>query len=225
MWRANWASGRSPSSARAKRSAPTARARAQKGIRRRLHRQRGLHQEDAERLLAAGEADAVAFGKLFIANPDLPRRLALDAPLNKWNAATFFRGAEGYTDYPALAEAAEVSRASGDRLASPSPPALGGDSTPASPSGAAGRAPRSVCAGLDGRQLCSRSTVSIAWAPNCATSQLPSRMRSGDALSHQPSSRPRSAAIQIAAARLNGHRFRPVLGGWRRRPGRRFWRA
>ncbi len=64
--------------------------------------------EQAEQVLAAGEADAVAFGKLFIANPDLPRRFALNAPLNQWNAATFYaEGAEGYTDYPALAEAAE----------------------------------------------------------------------------------------------------------------------
>jgi len=64
--------------------------------------------ESAEQVLAVGEADAVAFGKLFIANPDLPRRFALNAPLNEWNAATFYaEGPEGYTDYPALAEAAE----------------------------------------------------------------------------------------------------------------------
>lgn len=64
--------------------------------------------ESAEQILAAGEADAIAFGKLFIANPDLPRRFALNAPLNEWNAATFYAdGPEGYTDYPALAEAAE----------------------------------------------------------------------------------------------------------------------
>jgi 2,4-dienoyl-CoA reductase-like NADH-dependent reductase (Old Yellow Enzyme family) len=64
--------------------------------------------ESAEQVLAAGEADAIAFGKLFIANPDLPRRFALNAPLNEWNTATFYaEGQEGYTDYPALAEAAE----------------------------------------------------------------------------------------------------------------------
>ena len=58
--------------------------------------------------IAAGEADAVAFGQLFIANPDLPRRFALNAPLNSGNPATFYSGgAEGYTDYPTLAEAAE----------------------------------------------------------------------------------------------------------------------
>ncbi len=64
--------------------------------------------ETAAATLAAGEADAVAFGKLFIANPDLPRRIALNTPLNKWNSATFYGpGPEGYTDYPELAEAAE----------------------------------------------------------------------------------------------------------------------
>jgi 2,4-dienoyl-CoA reductase-like NADH-dependent reductase (Old Yellow Enzyme family) len=64
--------------------------------------------KSAEQALAAGEADAIAFGKLFIANPDLPRRFALQAALNPWNAATFYgQGPVGYTDYPALAQAAE----------------------------------------------------------------------------------------------------------------------
>jgi 2,4-dienoyl-CoA reductase-like NADH-dependent reductase (Old Yellow Enzyme family) len=68
----------------------------------------GFTPESAAATLAAGEADAVAFGKLFIANPDLPRRIALNAHLNPWNSATFYSpGAEGYTDYPKLAEAAE----------------------------------------------------------------------------------------------------------------------
>jgi len=59
--------------------------------------------ENARAVLAAGEADAVAWGKLFIANPDLPRRLQLDAPLNTPDQATFYGGtARGYTDYPAL---------------------------------------------------------------------------------------------------------------------------
>ncbi len=68
----------------------------------------GFTPETAKETMAAGDADALAFGKLFIANPDLPHRLALNAPLNPWNAATFYsQGAEGYTDYPVLAEAAE----------------------------------------------------------------------------------------------------------------------
>ncbi|MDQ0394938.1 alkene reductase [Labrys monachus] len=59
--------------------------------------------ESAEQLVESGGADAVAFGKLFIANPDLPRRFAERAELNAWNAATFYaKGTEGYTDYPAL---------------------------------------------------------------------------------------------------------------------------
>jgi len=58
----------------------------------------------ASQLLADGDADAVAFGRLFIANPDLPERLRRNAPLNEPRPDTFyFSGAEGYTDYPRLA--------------------------------------------------------------------------------------------------------------------------
>lgn len=53
--------------------------------------------------LDAGKADAVAFGKLFIANPDLPQRLRQNAPLNAPHPSTFYsEGAAGYTDYPSL---------------------------------------------------------------------------------------------------------------------------
>jgi 2,4-dienoyl-CoA reductase-like NADH-dependent reductase (Old Yellow Enzyme family) len=63
----------------------------------------GFTRETAEQTLAAGEADAVAFGKLFIANPDLPRRFALHAPLNEWQTETFYSGGQhGYVDYPEL---------------------------------------------------------------------------------------------------------------------------
>jgi 2,4-dienoyl-CoA reductase-like NADH-dependent reductase (Old Yellow Enzyme family) len=63
----------------------------------------GFTQETAERVIAAGEADAVAFGKLFIANPDLPERFRLHAPLNTPQPETFYgQGAQGYTDYPFL---------------------------------------------------------------------------------------------------------------------------
>lgn len=52
-------------------------------------------------VLAAGEADAVAFGVPFIANPDLPRRFAIDAPLNEPQPETFYASSsKGYTDYP-----------------------------------------------------------------------------------------------------------------------------
>jgi N-ethylmaleimide reductase len=61
---------------------------------------------DATQALAAGGADAIAFGRPFLANPDLPTRLAKNAPLNAANVATFYvPGAEGYVDYPALGAA------------------------------------------------------------------------------------------------------------------------
>lgn len=63
-------------------------------------------QETAEQTIAAGEADAVAFGVLFIANPDLPERFAIGAPLNTPDPTTFYApGERGYIDYPALAAA------------------------------------------------------------------------------------------------------------------------
>jgi 2,4-dienoyl-CoA reductase-like NADH-dependent reductase (Old Yellow Enzyme family) len=63
----------------------------------------GFTKETAEQVLAADEADAVAFGKTFIANPDLPRRFALNAPLNPPHPDTFYAaGPHGYTDYPFL---------------------------------------------------------------------------------------------------------------------------
>ena len=59
--------------------------------------------DSAEAALAAHQADAIAFGRLFIANPDLPERLRSGALLNPYNRATFYGGgAEGYTDYPAM---------------------------------------------------------------------------------------------------------------------------
>jgi len=60
--------------------------------------------DSAEAALAAGEADAIAWGKLFIANPDLPTRIKLNAPFNAPDTTTFYGGSvRGYTDYPALA--------------------------------------------------------------------------------------------------------------------------
>ena len=62
----------------------------------------------ADQVIQTGEADAVAFGQLFIANPDLPVRFAKNAELNTPDFSTFFTaGPHGYTDYPALAEAEE----------------------------------------------------------------------------------------------------------------------
>lgn len=66
----------------------------------------GLDKAAAQKLLDDGDADAVAFGVLYIANPDLPERLRDNAPLNAPDPATFYRGgAKGYTDYPFLHEA------------------------------------------------------------------------------------------------------------------------
>jgi N-ethylmaleimide reductase len=57
----------------------------------------------ANKVLAAGEADLIAFGKLFISNPDLVERFRRGAPLNAWDKTTFYGGgAKGYTDYPTL---------------------------------------------------------------------------------------------------------------------------
>jgi N-ethylmaleimide reductase len=64
----------------------------------------GYTAEEAETAIAAGQLDAVAFGTSFLANPDLPARIAAGAPLNAPNPNTFYSpGPEGYTDYPALA--------------------------------------------------------------------------------------------------------------------------
>lgn len=62
-----------------------------------------LTKESAEALVKSGEADAVAFGQWFIANPDLPKRLKTNAPLNAVRTDRFYYPtSEGYTDYPAL---------------------------------------------------------------------------------------------------------------------------
>ncbi len=65
----------------------------------------GYTAESAEAALGAGIADAVAFGRWFISNPDLPKRFRLGAELNAYDRSTFYGGTEkGYTDYPALSE-------------------------------------------------------------------------------------------------------------------------
>lgn len=67
----------------------------------------GYDQERAETAISKGDADLVAFGKLYLANPDLVQRFAKHAPLNTPDTATFYGGdAHGYTDYPTMDEQA-----------------------------------------------------------------------------------------------------------------------
>jgi N-ethylmaleimide reductase len=64
----------------------------------------GFDREQGNAVIAAGSTDLVAYGRLFISNPDLPERFALDAPLNPYDRSTFYGGNQhGYTDYPTLA--------------------------------------------------------------------------------------------------------------------------
>jgi len=65
----------------------------------------GFTGETAEAAIAAGHADAISFGRIFISNPDLPQRLQHGYPLTPYNRATFYGGEEvGYTDYPVHGE-------------------------------------------------------------------------------------------------------------------------
>lgn len=66
----------------------------------------GFTPESAAAIIAAGDADLVAFGRHFISNPDLPARIRNHAPLARYNRDTFYGGQEvGYTDYPVLGTA------------------------------------------------------------------------------------------------------------------------
>ncbi|KAL6964473.1 putative 12-oxophytodienoate reductase 11 [Sarracenia purpurea var. burkii] len=64
----------------------------------------GYNRTEGNKAVAEGHADLVAFGRLFLANPDLPRRFELDAPLNRYDTSTFSipDPVIGYTDYPFL---------------------------------------------------------------------------------------------------------------------------
>jgi N-ethylmaleimide reductase len=65
----------------------------------------GFDRDTAEAWLRQGKADLIAFGRKFIANPDLPERFRLGAPLNRDDPTTYYGGgAKGYTDYPTLAQ-------------------------------------------------------------------------------------------------------------------------
>ncbi|MCE5387216.1 MAG: alkene reductase [Acidithiobacillus sp.] len=63
----------------------------------------GYRPSEAKEAVHKGEVDAVAFGTAFLANPDLPERIRMDAPLNEPDVATFYTpGPKGYIDYPRL---------------------------------------------------------------------------------------------------------------------------
>ncbi|KOM40395.1 hypothetical protein LR48_Vigan04g059300 [Vigna angularis] len=68
----------------------------------------GYDREEGMKAIAENRADLVAYGRLFLSNPDLPRRFALNAPLNKYDRQTFYKGHPdplvGYIDYPFLDE-------------------------------------------------------------------------------------------------------------------------
>ena len=61
----------------------------------------GFEPETAEATVVNGDASLIAFGRHFIANPDLPKRIELGLPLNRYDRSTFYAfDARGYTDYP-----------------------------------------------------------------------------------------------------------------------------
>jgi N-ethylmaleimide reductase len=61
----------------------------------------GFEPDTAEAIVEKGDADAVAFGRHFVANPDLPLRIELGLPLNDYDRNTFYTfEPHGYTDYP-----------------------------------------------------------------------------------------------------------------------------
>jgi len=63
----------------------------------------GFKQDSGNKVIEEGNADMVAFGKLFISNPDLPIRFEKNADLADWDEDTFYvAGKEGYIDYPIL---------------------------------------------------------------------------------------------------------------------------
>jgi 12-oxophytodienoic acid reductase len=66
----------------------------------------GYDQEEGNKVVAEGYTDLVAYGRLFLDNPDLPKRFELGVPLNKYDRSTFYTQdtVVGYTDYPFLSE-------------------------------------------------------------------------------------------------------------------------
>ena len=78
----------------------------------------GFEPETAEAVVESGDADAVAFGRLFLSNPDLPKRIQLGLALNEYDRDTFYTfDAKGYIDYPFYGDG--VSNAKLDQVTTP----------------------------------------------------------------------------------------------------------
>ncbi|XP_066374780.1 putative 12-oxophytodienoate reductase 5 [Miscanthus floridulus] len=69
----------------------------------------GYDREEGNKVVPEGYADLVAYGRLFLANPDLPKRFELNAPLNKYDRSAFYTQdpVVGYTDYPFLEDGSD----------------------------------------------------------------------------------------------------------------------
>ena len=81
--------------------APVATAQLRKIFKGKIIAAGGFEPDSAEAIVEKGDADLVAFGRHFLANPDLPKRIKLGLPLNAYDRATFYTfDAHGYTDYP-----------------------------------------------------------------------------------------------------------------------------
>jgi N-ethylmaleimide reductase len=89
--------------------APVASAQLRKVFKGKIIAAGGFDPDGAEAIVEKGDADLVAFGRHFIANPDLPKRIKLGLPLNAYDRNTFYGGDQrGYTDYPFYASPAAV---------------------------------------------------------------------------------------------------------------------
>ena len=79
-------------------------------------RECGYNTERAAEIVASGEADAVAFGRLFLANPDLPARIRKGGPYNDLHHVGVYGGSDvGYLDYPTLALSIRACLATGEK--------------------------------------------------------------------------------------------------------------
>ncbi len=88
---------------------PVATARLRKIFKGKIIAAGGFEPDSAEAIVEKGDADLVAFGRHFLANPDLPKRIKLGLPLNAYDRATFYTfDSHGYTDYPFYQEPGHV---------------------------------------------------------------------------------------------------------------------